>query len=135
MGMGSIPCRATIITEEFISGLPTAGPALTNLLVFMTDQDIREQCLDVDNGDMWADDIDEDAWKEFTHRVGVVQKCFEADTGLKVYPFYYDEEDGDRYDDLPEGGAYWSVDGVYQLTPAAEKVKDYLRDVQWTVYG
>lgn len=34
-----------------------------------------------------------------------------------------------------EEGVHWQVEGVYQLTPAAEKIKDDIRDVMWTVYG
>jgi len=133
MGMGTSPNKATTINEEFLKTLPTAGPIFTNLLTVMEENDLEEQVLDDNYCDLENGDNDE-ALNTVSKLLADFQNAFTADTGLHVYPFYYSEDDGDRYDDL-EDGIHWSVAGVYQMTPAAEKIKDQLQDAQWTVYG
>lgn len=133
MGMGTFPNKATIMDKEFLKTLPTAGPILTTLYTIMEENDLEDRVLDDNYCDLEHTDNDE-VLNAVNKLLSDFQSAFEADTGLTVYPFYYDEDDGDRYDDL-EDGLYWSVSGVYQLTPAAEKFKDHIQDVQWTVYG
>jgi hypothetical protein len=144
MGMGSIPAHATIITESFIlTSLPTAGPILKEIRQYMDEHDICESVLDSDNGDVyweiggWEGDEDEGKQHEdwLDSQMANFSEAFTKDTGLKVYPFYYNEDEGDRYDDLPESGVYWTVAGVYEMTPAAKRIQAGLQDVMWTVYG
>lgn len=142
MGMGSIPCKATVINVDFLTKLPTAGPILSRVLEYLSDHDICESCLDCENGDVYWEvggwEGDEDEGKEHEEWIAgqmmSFHEAFESDTGLRCYPFYYNDDDGDRYDDLDEG-LYWSVDGVYEMTPEAKRIKDALTDVMWTVYG
>lgn len=42
-------------------------------------------------------------------------------------------EEGDRYDDVD--GWFWTVDGVYQRTPAGEKFKDQISEVGFVRFG
>jgi len=132
-GHGHLPNTGTTINKEFLKTLPTAGPIFTNLLTVMEENDLEEQVLDDNYCDLENSDDDE-SLKAVSKLLADFQNAFTADTGLHVYPFYYSDDDGDRYDDL-EAGVHWSVAGVYQMTPEAEKIKDHLQDVQWTVWG
>ena len=58
---------------------------------------------------------------------------FGENTGLSLCLCYYDPDKGDRYDTIDE--AYWSVDGVYELTPAGKKYQDIIRRETYVIYG
>jgi hypothetical protein len=66
-----------------------------------------------------------------------LREAFKKVTGLELWLNYYDPDSGDRYDELPDGGSgfYFSVDGVWQRTPAGEKFKEYIQTGTWTVFG
>ena len=55
-------------------------------------------------------------------------------TGLELSIFYYNSEDGGRYDEL-EDGANWSVSGMTALTPAGVKFNNLVGFQRWTVFG
>jgi hypothetical protein len=68
--------------------------------------------------------MDDDTAEECPEEVVVAYKsirtAFREATGLDVELEYHNKEDeGDRYDDVD--GAYWSLHGLYELTPAAKK--------------
>jgi hypothetical protein len=76
--------------------------------------------------------IDEDSDVYLAYRS--LQLAFENATGLEVYLEWHDHDDcGDRYDDV--NGYFWSVDGVYQLTPAGEKFKDKIARKFYVTFG
>ena len=127
MGMGTAAAHATIIDQEDLLKLPTAGLMLAELLKYLEDNDLDDSVIE----DIGHDD---DLERLETHLFDF-KEAFSQDTDLTIEPFYYDNDNGDRYDHFEESGIYWSVEGVYQLTAAAEKLKDILQDVQWTTYG
>ena len=56
--------------------------------------------------------------------------------GLTLSLGFYDEEGGDRYDQVDSHeGCVFFVDGMVSLTPAGEKFKDVVRERLWTQYG
>jgi hypothetical protein len=56
--------------------------------------------------------------------------------GLMLSATYYEESMGDRYDEpFDHDGMIFTLDGVYQLTPAAEKIKDMIVRSSFTVFG
>lgn len=55
-------------------------------------------------------------------------------TGLYLALCYHDSDsEGDRYDDV--NGEFWSVGGVYTITPAGEKFKDKISRVHYVTFG
>lgn len=53
--------------------------------------------------------------------------------GLDLLVVYHGEEDGDRYDNVQ--GAFFCVEGVYQLSPAGRKFKDQIERVHYVNFG
>jgi len=62
---------------------------------------------------------------------------FNEKTGLVIFLSSYDQDSGDRYDELPDmdKGFYLSLDNVWTYTPEAKKIKDYIEKANWTVFG
>lgn len=57
-------------------------------------------------------------------------------TGLTLGLGFYNEDDGDRYDEVASHeGCVFFVDGMVALTPAGEKFKDVVKQQLWTQYG
>ncbi|MEE9539963.1 MAG: hypothetical protein V3V85_00535, partial [Candidatus Thorarchaeota archaeon] len=55
---------------------------------------------------------------------------FETTTGLEVGLAHHNSEDeGSRYDGV--SGPYWWIGGMYQLTPAGERMKDRVEQQSW----
>jgi hypothetical protein len=49
---------------------------------------------------------------------------------------YYDEETGDRYDELDHvDGCFFLVSGMVKPTLPGEKFKEFVSEQQWTQYG
>ena len=81
---------------------------------------------------MVFEEIDEDSDVYLAYRN--LQSAFEKATDLQVYLEFHDHDEyGDRYDDI--NGHYWSVDGMYQLTPAGEKLKDKVGRKFFVTFG
>jgi hypothetical protein len=56
--------------------------------------------------------------------------------GLSLSIGWYDEENGERYDEIEHvGGCYFEVDGVEVLSPAGAKFSKELDQANWTVWG
>jgi hypothetical protein len=54
--------------------------------------------------------------------------------GLTLYLGYHNHQDnGDIYDEVD--GAYFSVDGMYQLTEAGQAFRKHVRRCQWVNFG
>jgi hypothetical protein len=65
---------------------------------------------------------------------GKLIEAFKKATGLDLrLSFHNSEDEGDRYDDI--NGAYWWVNGVYQLTPAGEKYKKHITRSNFVIFG
>ena len=61
---------------------------------------------------------------------------FFNNTGLTLSLGFYNEDDGDRYDEVDSHeGCVFFVDGMVSLTPAGEKFKEVVRERLWTQYG
>ena len=61
---------------------------------------------------------------------------FFNNTGLALSLGFYNEDDGDRYDQVDSHeSCVFFVDGMVALTPAGEKFKDVVRERLWTQYG
>jgi len=61
---------------------------------------------------------------------------FEKKTELELSATHYDEGSGDRYDEAHDHeGMIFTLDGVYKMTPAAERMKDMIEYSRFTVWG
>ena len=59
---------------------------------------------------------------------------FRMVTELSLFLNYHNSaEDGDRYDDVD--GAFWEVEGMYQLTPAGQKMRNKVSRKFWVNFG
>ena len=88
------------------------------------------------NSEEEVDDIVEEYTQIYDKHVTNLFKAFEAKTGLTLSIDYYDEDNGDRYDEPgDEEGCIFCVGGMVQLTPAGEKYKDIITERRWTQYG
>lgn len=88
-------------------------------------------------------------WGEFSRDIELddlpagVQKAtqsliesFAKSTGLTLSFAFYNEDDGDRYDEVDNyEGCIFIVDGMWSYTPAGEKFKDVVKQQLWTQFG
>jgi len=82
------------------------------------------------------DQIVEDIFEEYENLVISLKNSFNKKTGLTLYFDIYDSECGDRYDNPGDkDGCIFCVDGMVQLTPAGEKLKDIVTERRWTQFG
>ena len=82
------------------------------------------------------DQIVEDIFDQYEILVTNLKTTFNKKTGLSLYFDYYNEDQGDRYDDAADkDGCVFCVDGMVQLTPAGEKFKDIIFERSWTQFG
>ncbi len=80
-----------------------------------------------------CDDISDDD-KDMADALEALMNAFEAKTGLGLELGYHSSEDsGDRYDDID--GAYWNVDGMYQLTPEGKKMDKFVDRKFFVTFG
>ena len=76
------------------------------------------------------DGYDKDLIKSYTN----LYDAFKKKTGLMLELSFHDADSyGDRYDQV--SGAYWAVDGMYQLTPAGKKMKKYVERCMFVNFG
>ena len=131
MGMGTVPCRGFIMPwDEIVKICPVQTKLLESAL------ESAEMSLDEFGQEAQFSDLEDsfvkEAWQalcdNFERNTKVGKSCLTLSVG------YYDEESGDRYDDL-EGGVYFEVSGAEIISPAGEKFKDKYKLSAWTVYG
>jgi hypothetical protein len=135
MGMGSYGAYAETVTRDFVKAqcpkeyqefmdiLEKHGvefDTFCNFLHHGQDDYILEE-LNLEDG----------AVTEIMDKYILLTGQFLTNTDLELEVSYHDAED--RGDEL-DGGSF-SVDGVYQLTPAGEKFKDDIRRKWWTTFG
>jgi hypothetical protein len=121
MGMGYAASYADVISFEDIKKIVGEPAEEFEALLNSNDEQTPDDfCYDAQHG---LDEVSEDvaaAW----HNVSL---AFRNITGASVFPGYHSDEDGDRYDELD--GSYFSVDGIYQVSPAGEKIRELTGNV------
>jgi hypothetical protein len=105
------------------------------------------QWLSLDDDDQLKDEIyfaDENITDEtvekyvdiYSKHINELQKSFNKKTKLTLSFDYYDEDNGDRYDNPGDkDGCIFCIEGMIQLTPAGEKFKDIVTQRSWTQFG
>jgi hypothetical protein len=133
MGMGAAPCHAWTITLDGLKAIcPQEVEACENAF---KDHGLDWNSFALKNEQgIWKEDP-----KDLLKQWEALQKAFEmatkvGESHLELGIGYYNDDDGDRYDDL-EQGCYFTIENVTQLTPAGEKFKEYLEENSWTVFG
>jgi hypothetical protein len=131
MGMGNYPCSAEVVEQSFVKEI--CGDLLDNLVEYLKNHNTDLESL-ADSISNYTDDIDalsDDENIEVNKLYDLVVNKFNEVTGLQLGMGYHSAEDrGDEVD-----GEFWSVDGVYQYSPAGEKYKKNIITKSWTVYG
>lgn len=80
--------------------------------------------------------IEQDVFDQYKTLVRDLKDVFNQKTRLCLYFDYYDEDNGDRYDNPGDkDGCIFCVDGMVQLSPAGEKFKDIVTERSWTQFG
>jgi hypothetical protein len=128
MGMGYAAAYADVVTEETIKKFcPKEFENLSNAIDDADDTwDNVAQSLEIGDDDEVSGNV--------VIYFRKLQKAFEKKTGLSLCIGYHSaDDDGDRYDDID--GIYWSVDGMYQLTPAGKKMKKYVERKTFVQFG
>jgi hypothetical protein len=120
MGMGYGAAFADVVKQEKVESIcRTEFQNFKEVLEKndLTIEDFAAQfSLQVNSGDTVECSCPEEVIKAYKS----LQIAFLHETGLEVELEYHNKEDeGDRYDDVD--GAYWSLHGLYELTPAAKK--------------
>jgi len=131
MGMGNYPNSAEVIEEEFVKEI--CGELLDNLIEYLENHgsDIEGMAISISEYESEIENLDDDENKEVTRLHNLLTAKFEAETGLELHMGFHNGEDrGDEVD-----GAFWSVEGVYQYSPAGEKYKERITTKAWTVFG
>lgn len=63
-------------------------------------------------------------------------ESFAKSTGLTLSLAFYNEDDGDRYDEVDQHeGCVFIVDGMWAYTPAGEKLRSVVKQQLWTQFG
>ena len=129
MGMGYGASYADVVSDEFVEKTcPNELKELKELKEAIEasdyDWDSFAQEWQYDDGD---DEEIESAYIKLT-------KAFEKITGLGVNICYHDQHDeGDRYDQI--NGAFWTVDGVYELSKAGKKYENEIDRKLFVSFG
>jgi hypothetical protein len=121
MGMGYGANYADAISEAGIKKI--VGNELFNKFIEVVEAD-EDMGMDEVANALQYEDSDEMTNKEITEAYSELVKVFNEKTGLELSIGYHDEEQGDRYDDMQ--GIYWSVGGMYDLTPEGKKLQEVL---------
>lgn len=135
MGMGNYANFAEVIQEEFVK--EQCPETFQKLLDVLLEADYSLETLansaqyDDLEGELTVDIFDEATIKKIVDAFDNLCNEFQEKIGLELMIKYHNAED--RGDEV--NGVFWAVDGVYQLTPAAEKIKDKIERKFWTVFG
>ena len=126
MGSGYAGAYADVIEEDSIKKFcPQEFQDLMDVVEEM-EGDMGMVARDIEYQDF---DEDSDVYKCYTKLVD----AFKEKTGLDLYIGYHSEDDGDRYDEVSE--VYWSVDGMYELSEAGKKMKEYVSRKSFVIFG
>lgn len=132
MGMGYAAVKCIAIKYDDLKALcPTEVAAIENHPKFETWGDLAYW--------LWVDDQEE--LGDFKDLVANLTASFEKATtvdgeNLSLILTYYDEENGDRYDEVEQtDGCIFELDKVQKLTTPAEKLKEKLNYGSYVVFG
>ena len=130
MGMGIYACSANCVNMDFIREI--CPNELDEFLVTLDRFDISFDnfcsATQYDDDIATLDDLEQDL-VDAIYDLLVLE--FNKKTDLELGVIYHSSED--RGDEL-DGGSF-TVDGVFQYTPAGEKYKDKIEEKVWTVWG
>lgn len=118
--MGCGANYADVITEEGIKQI--VGNEVFDKFVEVANADDNYDFDDIAHAFEY-DDCD-DVSEEITDAYASLVKAFNDKTGLDLCIGYHCEDDGDKYDEVR--GVYWSVGGMYDLTPEGKKLQEVL---------
>ena len=139
MGMGYGANFAEVIEQEDLEKLV---PKEFNEFLNVCDEDDtsfdevaeRIQQDDFDNISVYYDQISLSLIVKVQEKYLKLCAAFKRKTKLTLELNYHNSEDqGDRYDDV--SGHYWSVDGLYQLSPAGKKLSKIVKRKFFVTYG
>lgn len=132
MGMGNYPCFACVVEQEFVGEIAPAELAALNQAI--DDAEYSLDGLGMHNQDLEGGlgmELEEEQVTKIVEAYDELCRVFKARTDLDLEVMYHNKEDrGDEVD-----GAFWTVDGVWQFSPAGKKYKDKWEQKGWTVYG
>jgi hypothetical protein len=154
MGMGHAAAYADVISTEGLKELCPReyGTLLRYLEKYDVNLDLLAQGVSTEEFaylDKLYDSVptnvkNDEAWVEarIQHILKLLQAlcdAFSTTTNdgtchLELELGYHDSQDeGDRYDDVD--GAFWAVGGMYAMTSAGERIKDYVERKHYVVFG
>ena len=126
MGMGHGANHADVIEQDEIKKL--VPDELDAFLKECEEQD----CLENVAQNIAYDS--EELPKEVVSKYDTLIKSFNDKTDLDLEIRFHDSSSmGDRYDDVD--GIFWSLDGVYQLSPAGEKYEKIITRKFFVTFG
>jgi hypothetical protein len=127
MNSGTSACFADVIDiKEVKKIVPNAYKYFLKTLKFL-DIDIEDFAKQYQDNDVQNDDALE-AWKYLAHAFDTKTK------GLLLGIGFHDvDESGDKYDEV--NGVFFTVDGMYELTPAGKKFNDVVNRKFYTQWG
>ena len=156
MGMGTYGCSADAIKYENLKEL--CKPELATLETLLDkytvsfgalardvesgeEDAVDEACLDaLLEVDIQGNELELETQKrkqEIKVAWAALQKSFNQKTNLHLELSFYNEDEGDRYDDAAyaEDGAFFTVNGVWTKTAAGEKWAKIVTQIRWTQFG
>lgn len=144
MSSGSAPVSTTIISMENLETLCPGSYAAFWIVMRSEDFDERwvfdEFLSENYDSPPHADEEEVTAMTRLWEAWTTLQSDFSGVTtiatgqNLSLWTGYYDQDTGDIYDNMTEG-PFFSVDGVYVKSKAAEALGSMLEDVTYTIYG
>lgn len=100
----------------------------------------REFMMQINNSDTTLEDVARDIDYEYDGlskeiRTAYERLCnaFNKKTKLTLYLGYHSEDEGSTYDEVT--GAYYGVNGMYEMTKAGKKHKDIIQRCHYVIYG
>jgi hypothetical protein len=124
---------ATIENERFFGDI--SWSSIAQWQTWDDPDQLSDNIYDIYEGED-VDDIVEQYVGVYDKHITNLKNSFNAKTGLTLYFDHYDMEGGDRYDNPGDkDGCIFCVDGMVQLTPAGEKLKDIVTERKWTQFG
>lgn len=86
------------------------------------------------NYDYGLEMVEEDDIEKIIEAWDKLREAFENQTNLRLYIERHDtDNDGSCYDDVD--GGFFTVDGMYKLTPAGKKMGDKVQRKFWVTFG
>jgi len=124
MGMGYGANYADVISDTDLATI--VGEELTAFLNALDAADLSES-------DFIYNEYSDAENPEVVDTYNRLITTFEEKTGLGLYFDYHSEENGDRYDDVQ--GAFWAVDGMYELSEAGKKLENKVHRCSYVTFG